>query len=90
MNFLLARRYWGQGYLSEAIRVLLDYAFTELNLNRLEAEVHTDNTVSVRVLERLGFRREDRMRERWIVAGEKVDTATHGLLRNDWVTRSPP
>jgi ribosomal-protein-alanine N-acetyltransferase len=72
------------------MRVLFDDAFTDPNLSRLEAGVHTDNTVSARALERLGFRREGRMRERWIVAGEKVDTATHGLRRNDWVTRSPP
>ncbi|NRR33640.1 GNAT family N-acetyltransferase [Oxalobacteraceae bacterium] len=85
---LLAREYWGQGYLSEAMRVLLDYAFAELKLNRIEADVNRGNAGSAMALDRLGFRHEGSMRERWIVAGEKRDTESYGLLRSDWCAKA--
>lgn len=42
------------------------------------------NTPSARVLERLGFCKEGHMRERWIVNGQKQDSAFYGLLGSDW------
>lgn len=88
LGYLLSKAHWGQGYLSEAMRVLLDYAFTELNLNRVEAEVNRCNTGSAKALERLGFRHEGVCAKRWIVAGEKYDTESYGLLRKDWFANS--
>lgn len=85
LGYLLSRAHWGQGYLSESMRILLDHAFTELELNRVEVDVHCCNTASARALERLGFRREGCMRERWIVEGRKHDTESYGLLRSDWL-----
>ncbi len=85
LGYLLSKKYWGQGYLSEAMRVLLDYAFTELDLNRVEADVNQCNTGSIKALESLGFRHEGCMRERWIVDGKKHDTQSYGLLSDDWL-----
>jgi RimJ/RimL family protein N-acetyltransferase len=42
----------------------------------------------VKVLERLGFRNEGHLRERWIVAGEVSDSGMYGLLRRDWQERA--
>lgn len=84
IGYLLSRSHWGQGYMSEAVRLLLEYAFEELDLNRVEAEVDCRNTASARALEKLGFRQEGCMRERWIVAGQGCDTQLHGLLRKEW------
>jgi ribosomal-protein-alanine N-acetyltransferase len=89
LGYLLAKPFWGQGYLSEAMRLLFDYAFAELDLNRIEADVNPSNTGSARVLERLGFRHEGRMRERWIVSGEKHDTDAYSLLSSDWCADAP-
>jgi RimJ/RimL family protein N-acetyltransferase len=49
--------YWHQGLASEAIRAILDYAFDTLELSRVVAFVHMDNERSIRLLEKLGFRR---------------------------------
>ncbi len=84
IGYILGREHWGQGYVSEALPALITHAFGALGLNRLEADIDPRNVASQRVLERLGFRREGLLRERWIVRGEKSDSAIYGLLRSDW------
>jgi RimJ/RimL family protein N-acetyltransferase len=84
VGYSLASAEWGSGYMQEALTALLDYGFSELDLNRVEADVDPRNAASGRSLERLGFRREGLLRERWIVGGEVSDTAFYGLLRRDW------
>lgn len=84
IGYALARSAWGRGYAQEAGHALIRYAFDTLGLNRLEADVDPRNEGSVKVLERLGFRREGLLRERWIVAGEVSDSALYGLLSRDY------
>lgn len=88
----LGPAHWGQGYALEAMRALLDFGFAPaerggLNLHRVEADIDPDNQASARLLERLGFRLEGRLRERWIVGGVVSDSAMYGLLQREW---SPP
>ena len=84
MGYALGRPYWGAGFMHEALTALVDYAFTTLDLHRLEADIDPRNTASARTLERLGFRYEGLGRERWIVEGEISDTAWYGLLAREW------
>ncbi|QGZ39475.1 RimJ/RimL family protein N-acetyltransferase [Pseudoduganella flava] len=90
VGYALRRDYWGGGYMSEALRALLAFAFGELDLHRLEADIDPRNTGSTQCLERLGFQREGLLRERWIVGGEVHDSVLYGLLRREWaaLTRS--
>lgn len=87
VGYMLAREHWGRGYVREALELLLGFGFDACGLNRIEAEVSRHNTGSRAALVRLGFLHEGRMRERWIVAGEKHDTVAYALLRDDWNTR---
>ncbi|HSE11217.1 MAG TPA: GNAT family N-acetyltransferase [Rudaea sp.] len=75
---------WGRGYMHEALLALLRFGFTELALNRVEADIDPRNEASARSLERLGFAREGLLRQRWIVDGEVSDSALYGLLHSDW------
>jgi ribosomal-protein-alanine N-acetyltransferase len=84
VGYALNRAHWGQGYLGEAMTAALDYAFTELDLNRVEADIDPRNEASAKLLERKSFQKEGYLRERWIVNGEICDTAFYGLLRSDW------
>jgi ribosomal-protein-alanine N-acetyltransferase len=84
LGFALARRYWGSGYVAEALPALVRFAFDELGLHRLEADVDPRNLASIRALERLGFRREGYLRERYHVNGEVQDAILYGLLQPDW------
>ena len=71
----------------EALVALLAFGFGELGLNRVEADIDPRNRASARSLERLGFRQEGHLRERWIVGSEVSDSALYGLLASDWRER---
>ncbi|MGH8225949.1 MAG: GNAT family N-acetyltransferase [Gammaproteobacteria bacterium] len=75
---------WGCGYMHEALTALLNYGFSELFLNRVEADIDPRNEASAKSLLRLGFRKEGHLRERWIVGGEVSDSDLYGLLLSDW------
>jgi [ribosomal protein S5]-alanine N-acetyltransferase len=85
VGYALAAHAWGCAYMDEALRALLRHGFSALALNRVEADIDPRNEASARSLERLGFKKEGHLRERWIVAGEVSDTALYGLLRSDWL-----
>lgn len=89
VGYALGRAYWGQGYLSEALAILLEHGFHALDLNRIEADIDPRNAASAKALTRLGFQREGLLRERWIVGGEVCDTEFYGLLRSDWEALRP-
>ena len=84
VGYLLDRRHWGLGIMSEAATALLSYGFGALALNRVEADIDPRNLSSARLLERLGFVREGLLRARWIVSGEVSDSAIYGLLASEW------
>lgn len=88
VGYVLAAQAWGRGYMHEALSALLDHGFDALDLNRIEADIDPRNQASARALQRLGFRQEGLLRERWIVAGQVSDSALYGLLRADWRSRS--
>ena len=84
LGYAMGHAHWGKGYMNEALRALVAYAFEDLHLRRLEADVDPRNNASIRTLERLGFQREGFLRERWHVEGEIQDALFYGLLRREW------
>lgn len=88
IGFALRREAWGHGYIAEILPVLVEHAFTDLGLHRLEADVDPRNAASIRALERLGFRTEGLLRERWQATGEVQDSVFMGLLEPEWRARS--
>lgn len=72
---------WGQGFATEAVGALLQWAFDTMDLNRVQAALDTRNPASARVLEKLGFLREGTLLEDCIVNGEVSDSWVYGLLR---------
>lgn len=84
---------WGKGIASEAIRKIVDYAFTDFSLfpiNRLEAYTDPRNNASAKLLEKLGFIKEGQLRQRHIQKGEAVDSVIYGLLRSEHISRNTP
>lgn len=86
IGYGLASPFWGFGYMHESLSALLHFGFRELDLNRVEADVDPRNEASIRSLQRLGFRKEGHLRERWIVEGEVSDSGIYGLLRKEWAS----
>lgn len=84
LGYSLSDQVWGRGFATEAADAVLQWAFTALNLNRVQAETDTRNLASARVLDKLGFKREGTLREDCIVEGEVSDSWVYGLLLRDW------
>ncbi|MFC7140899.1 GNAT family N-acetyltransferase [Halosimplex aquaticum] len=74
----------GQGYATEALSLLVDYAFDERRLDRLNAGRLATNDRSAALLDRVGFVEEGRRREYYYVGGEHVDRVEYGLLASEW------
>jgi RimJ/RimL family protein N-acetyltransferase len=66
MGYALARDAWGQGFATEAVRALVEWALTQPGLYRVWAVCDVDNRASARVLEKVGLVREGRL-QRWSV-----------------------
>ncbi len=84
VGFALARAQWGVGLMRDGLSTLLNFAFNELGLRRIEADVDPRNQRSIRLLEGFGFKLEGLLRERWNVGGELQDGAIYGLLARDY------
>ncbi|WP_030059548.1 MULTISPECIES: GNAT family N-acetyltransferase [Streptomyces] len=84
LGYVLVREVWGRGYAGEIVGLLCDFAFRTLDLHRLAARVDVDNAASVRVLTRLGFRLEGRVRHDRFEAGAWSDSYRYSLLADEW------
>jgi len=76
--------HWEKGYGTEALRLVIAYAFGELNLHRLSLTVIAHNVRAIALYERAGFVREGVFREFGERDGERYDLLLYGLLRREW------
>jgi ribosomal-protein-alanine N-acetyltransferase len=85
IGYELARSFWQQGIMTEALGAIIEFGFRRIGLNRIEAVVMLENEGSVRLLEGLGFYQEGVLREyeNW---GDKgcVDLMMFSLLRREY------
>lgn len=75
---------WSKGYGTEAVRLVVAYAFDEMDLNRVELTCDETNERAIRCYEKCGFVREGLLRQHRLVAGKFGNTLVMGLLREDW------
>ncbi len=78
LGYVLARPFWGQGYMTEAVKVVVDWAITQPAIHRVWATCDVDNPASARVMEKAGMQREGLLR-RWGVHPNIGD-----LPRDSW------
>lgn len=76
--------YRGKGYGSEAMQLILNYGFLELNLHRVTSSTISYNTASVKAHEKVGFQREGIQRESIQREGQFFDVIHYGILRREW------
>jgi [ribosomal protein S5]-alanine N-acetyltransferase len=84
IGYVLTENAVGYGYMSEALRAAIQWGWSEMNLNRIEAQVHQDNRASIKSLERLGFNFEGVSRQVGYWGGKHHDLRQYSLLRQDW------
>lgn len=78
------RKYWGKGLMTEAVKQIIDFCFTSLGMNRIEAVCLPDNVASIRVLEKVGMSFEGVKREYTFIRGKFDDLKSYSILKRDW------
>ncbi len=79
------RDYWGRGYGTDAMKLCLQYAFTELNAHRVSLGLHEYNPRAMRSYEKAGFHLEGRTRKDLMREGKRYDSFWMGILRHEWL-----
>lgn len=77
------KRYWGRGYGREVVRLLFDYAFQHMNMNRVWLNTHSENERAIRCYKACGCAEEGRLRQHIWVNGRYVDRVVMGVLRGE-------
>lgn len=78
------KSYTSKGFGKEAMQLLLDFGFHELNFHRLQLCVISYNAAAIRLYESLGFVREGTYRQGVLRDGERHDMYLYGLLKTEW------
>ncbi len=84
IGYVIARAYWGQGYMSEAVRVIVKWALSQPSIYRVCADCDVENKASARVTEKVGMQREGIMRRYIIhpnVSTEPRDCYLYAIVR---------
>lgn len=84
IGYDLGREYWGFGYMSEAMRMLLSYGYQTIGLNRIEALVDPRNSASRRLLQSFEFTEEGLLRQYQKTEDGFVDLLIFSLLRQEY------
>ena len=86
IGYDLLKEYWGNGFMTEALRAIIDYGFEYLKLNRIEVHTAAINAASRSLLRRLGFFEEGIFRESSFFKREFRDDCQYSLPRREWNT----
>jgi RimJ/RimL family protein N-acetyltransferase len=84
LGYWLGVEFWNRGYASEAARRIIEYAFEELDLNRVYASHFPRNPASGRVMQNAGMTYEGTLREHFVRWTEPEDLVYYGILRREW------
>lgn len=84
LGYELNRNYQRRGIMSEALPLVLDFAFSNSDINRIEAFIEIPNTASQLLAGKLGFIKEGEMRDYELCRGQLIDITLWALLRQDW------
>ena len=84
IGYMILPQYSGQGIVTEAIKIVLEYGFDVLNMHSIEAVIDPDNIASERVLQKNGFVKEAHILENELWAGKFWDTVIYSLLKRNF------
>lgn len=87
LGYYVGEQFAGQGYMTEALELMLRYAFEDLDLHRLEANIQPGNVASLALVKRAGFTREGYSRRYLKIGGRWRDHDRWAILAEDWEAR---
>lgn len=82
---LVEEEEWGKGYGHDSLTAVVKYAFEDLRLNRVGAEILTINLPSIKLFQKVGFIKEGTKRESYYTSGRYLDTDIYSLLAREFV-----
>jgi RimJ/RimL family protein N-acetyltransferase len=83
-GFWLGKKYWRKGYIKEAVILTLKFAFEDLDFHRIYARAFHPNTVSMKLIEKLGFVHEGTLRKHVYKHGKYMDMLFYGMLKEEF------
>ena len=89
-GYVMNKKYWGQGYMPEALNLILNLAFEKLGLNRIESTYYVGNEASGRVMQKCGMKYEGIGLQEVKVKGVYYDVVHYAILKTDWDNAQPP
>ena len=81
VGYYIGKRYWGKGYMSRALNLIIDKIFENPSVDRIYAEIFAENGPSARVLEKCGFVCEGTLRKAVVKVREVHDAKLYALVR---------
>lgn len=84
IGFTLDKNYQGKGYATEALKHLINYLFNNLNKHRILASIDPKNISSIKLVERLGFRKEAHFVKSLFINGKWLDDLKYAILEEEW------
>ena len=84
LGITLSRHHQGKGYATLAMKMTMEYLFNTLHKHRIICSVDPENTGSIRLLERLQFRKEAYFRQGLFLHGRWVDDVIYAILKSEW------
>lgn len=85
VGFVLNSSYWNLGIATEAVKLVLEYGFKTLNLNRIEAKFMTENLASKRVMEKCNMKFEGISRQAIFAKGKYYDIGIYSILNSEYL-----
>ncbi len=85
LGYVMSRKYWGRGYMTEAVKAVIAFLFMEVNMHRITAKHSTENPASGRVMQKAEMLREGTFRKaRKSKQGVYCDMDYYAVLKEDW------
>lgn len=84
VGYWLGKEFWSKGYLTEALRAVIDFGFKELNLNKIFATHYLYNLGSERVMQKSGMVLEGLQKQEYLQNGEFLDVKRYAILKEDF------
>lgn len=88
LDYRVGACFAGRGYMTEALELVLRYAFDQMKLHRLEANIQPENERSIALVKRAGFRREGYSRRYLKISGRWRDHERWAIVSEDWQRRN--
>jgi len=84
IGYCIGRKWWSEGYVSEALKAVINYMFTNTNIERIEAYHATKNPASGKVMEKAGMTHEGFARHKYKNSHGFHDCDMYGIIREMW------